>query len=319
MHRGNRGMTQPGGAVQAGQALGELTIAAVAPGGQRDCADGGGVLSFAQEAMWRSARSYANDPAHHVCAAVHLEGTVTAAALERAVEWLCARHEVLRTVFAPDGDTACQRVMPASAVTLECVDLATFAPVDRGEEVDAWIRHEALSPFDLEHGPLMRLRLLDRDASSHVLIVAAHHLVSDRRSAQLLLCELGVLYDHALTQCGLAEAPDAVPPLALQYWDYASSQRVTVPDDRLVRDLDFWRAHLASIGPLNLPLDRARPAVPSHEVGYVAIRLPPALLQGLAALVRAEGATLFMGLLAGFQALLGRYSGQEDLVVGTPV
>ena len=230
-----------------------------------------------------------------------LSGDLDVGGLERALGELVARHETLRTRFAEVAGRPVQVVEPAGPVRLVAEDVAAG-------EVEAVARGEAAVPFDLERGPLLRVRLLRVGAGEHVLLLTMHHVVSDGWSQGVLERELGALYGGA-----------ELEPLPVQYADYAVWQREWLRGRVLEEQLGYWRERLAGLEPLDLPGDRVRPAVESHRGARVRAELDPELTRGLRELSRREGVTLFMTLLAGFQLVLGRTAGQQDVAVGTVV
>ncbi|HEX8695859.1 MAG TPA: amino acid adenylation domain-containing protein, partial [Longimicrobium sp.] len=279
-------------------------------------ADRGGrlALSFAQERLWFLERMGAGG-AYHIPRRVRLRGTLDRAALSRALDRLVARHEALRTTFVTvDGEPG-QRIAPAeeSRFPLREHDLAGRADADA--ELRRLVAEEAGAPFDLERGPLARARLVRLGDDDHVLLWTMHHIVSDAWSTGVLARELSVLYG-AYREGG----DDPLPPLPVQYADYAAWQRRWAESRALRAQEDYWSRALAGAPELlALPTDRARPDRQDHAGASVPVELDEALAARLKALGRRQGATLFMTLLAGWAALLGRLSGQHDVVVGTPV
>jgi amino acid adenylation domain-containing protein/natural product biosynthesis luciferase-like monooxygenase protein len=262
-------------------------------------------MSFAQERLWFLDQLQPGGVEYNIPLAVRLDGALDVAALSRALTALIARHEVLRTRYAIDGDRAVQAIDPPAPVALAIDDLANTA--DRDAEVAARVAAEVARPFDLQAGPVLRARLLRLAADAHVLVFVVHHIASD--GWQVFLRELAALYAGA-----------ALPPLALQYADYAAWQRAWLTGDRLADQLAYWTAQLAGApAAIALPTDRPRPATQSYRGDSVDVALSGELGRGLRELARGEGATLFMVLLAGYQAVLSRWSGQDDLVVGAPI
>ena len=270
--------------------------------------EGPAPLSFAQQRLWFLAQLDAASPAYNLPAAVRLRGSLDVAALERALAGLVRRHESLRTRFPLAGGEPAQVVEDSAVFCLPCADLRPL-----GTRVDAEARRlaaeEGARPFDLQNGPVVRallLRLADRE---HQLIVTMHHIVSDGWSLGVFIRELTAL--HA----GLP-----LPALPVRYRDFAVWQRTRLSGETLERSLAFWRSELDGLPPgLDLPTDRPRPPVQTSHGAVRPFALDAATTSRLRGLARAEGATLFMVLLAVFQALLARWSGQEDLAVGTPI
>jgi hypothetical protein len=208
-----------------------------------------------------------------------------------------------------------QVIVPELKLPLEMMPVPDIAADRRRAEIGRLTLQEALRPFNLRTGPLMRAQLWRLEETEHVLLLNMHHVVSDRWSMGILAEELAMLY-AAFTE----GKPSPLPELNLQYADYAVWQRQWLRGDALSRSLDYFRSRLAGAPPvLELPTDRPRPAVQTYRGTSVARLLPKKLVAGLVALSQSEGCTLFMTLLAAFQTLLGRYTGQEDIVVGSPI
>ncbi|MFW3899603.1 amino acid adenylation domain-containing protein [Pseudomonas bharatica] len=265
------------------------------------------LLSYAQQRQWFLWQLEPGSSAYNIPVALRLTGMLDVAALEAAFEGLVARHETLRTTFRQDGEQAVQVVHEPVPFHL---------PVDDVDAADlhARVAAELSAPFDLQAGPLLRVRLLRVGAGEHVLTVVQHHIVSDGWSMPIMIDELVRLYDgHRRGQAV------HLPALPIQYADYAIWQRNWMEAGEQERQLGYWTAQLGGEQPvLELPTDRPRPLVQSHAGARLDIDLPPALAQKLKALARQQGVTLFMLLLASFQTLLHRYSGQADIRVGVP-
>ncbi|KER88889.1 hypothetical protein GW16_00020, partial [Xanthomonas arboricola pv. celebensis] len=254
--------------------------------------------------------------AYHMPARLMMTGPLDHAALRRSLDTLVARHEVLRTRFIRGGDAPVPVVAPAATgfVLSEHTIPAGNAHV-RDSAIAEWSRREALAPFDLAGGPLIRGCLLQLRADQHLLLVTQHHIISDGWSVGILVRELMALY------AAFTEARDnPLPPPLLQYADYAAWLRDQVPPGQAEQQAAYWQGQLAGAPALlALPGDRPRPPVQSHAGGSVALRLPPSVVEGLQHLAQRNDATLFMTLLAAWSVLLSRLSGQPDVVVGTPV
>jgi amino acid adenylation domain-containing protein len=274
-------------------------------------------LSWAQQRLWFLDRlDSAAGAAYHMPGGLRLQGQLDVAALHAALDRVVARHESMRTTFALEGDMPVQRIAPATAgFALTKLDLSALQPADRAKALDAAQKDVFATPFDLAAGPLARGTLVRLAADEHVLLLCQHHIISDGWSLGVLVRELAALY-AAFSQ-GLA---DPLPPLAVQYADYAAWQRDWLQGEVLQAQLDYWKAHLAGAPDLlALPTDRSRPAVQSHAGATVRLTLPAQVTAGLKALGQHHGTTLFMTMLAGWSLLLSRMSGQSDVVVGTPV
>jgi amino acid adenylation domain-containing protein len=272
-------------------------------------------LSFAQQRLWFLDQLQPGRPLYNVPCRAWLHGPLDVSALRGALESIVARHESLRTTFPATNGQPMQAIAPAMTFDLPLVDL-TSVPADRREaEVRRHATEEARQPFDLAQGPLVRARLLRLADNEHALVLMLHHIVADGWSVGVLFRELGTLYD-AFSQ-GL---PSPLPQPSIQYADYAATQREWLQGAVLERELDYWRGRFRPMpAPLRLPADRPRPPVPTHVGARVHFRLSPPVRERLEELSRGQGATLFMTLLAGFKVLLAQSSGQEDIVVGTPI
>ncbi len=258
-------------------------------------------LSFAQQRLWFLDQLEPNSPFYNNPVAVRLKGQLDIARLEEALNALIQRHEALRTRFvAVDGK-------PVAVVDAE---LRLKLAVEPAVDVEQQARAEALEPFDLAAGPLIRARLLRVNAAEHIALVTLHHIISDGWSTGVLVRELSALY-----------AGRELAPLGIQYGDFAAWQRAWLSGEVLEAQLDYWREQLQGAPPvLELATDRARPAVQSFRGSHYRFQIPAEVAGELAELSRREGVTLFMVLLAAYQVLLSRYAGgQEDVVVGTPI
>ncbi|HEY7767282.1 amino acid adenylation domain-containing protein, partial [Longimicrobium sp.] len=272
-------------------------------------------LSFAQERLWFIDRMEPGSTVYNMPMASRLEGGLDAAALERALGEIVRRHEALRTVFAEVDGAPAQVVAPFAGFTLPVEHLSALGDADREAAVRRRAGEEARRPFDLAAGPLFRAALLRLGADDHVLLLAMHHIVSDGWSLSVLFRELSMLYPAYREG---RESP--LPELPVQYADYAVWQREQLAGEALDRQLAYWRQQLAGAPELlELPTDHPRPAVQSFRGADEGVQLPPEVLERLRALGRQEGATLYMVALSTFQALLSRYGGSEDVVVGSPV
>ena len=270
--------------------------------------------AFAQERLWFLDRMDPGGTVYTLPAALRLTGVLDVAALERALGEIVRRHEALRTTFAESDGRPVQVIAPFAGFALPVEDLSGREDAEREAEVRRRAAADAARPFDLAAGPLFRASLLRLADGEHVLLLCIHHAVSDGWSMGVLFRELSALY--AAFRDG-APSPLAEPPL--QYADYAAGQRERLRGDALDRQLAYWRRRLAGAPALlELPTDRPRPAVQSYRGATERIALGADLAQGLEAVARREGATLYMVLLAAFQVLLSKYAGTEDVVVGSP-
>ncbi|WP_155490320.1 amino acid adenylation domain-containing protein, partial [Pseudomonas syringae group genomosp. 3] len=274
-------------------------------------------LSWSQQRLWfLDQLDRAAGAAYHIAAGLRLRGQLNRDALQATLDRIVARHEILRTHFVLHKGQAIQLIAPAAqGFALATHDLRSLGSTAQHEAVERLAREESVAPFDLSSGPLIRGRLVQLSETEHVLLVTQHHIVSDGWSTGVLLQEIGTLY-RAFSQ-GLA---DPLPALAFQYVDYAAWQREWLQGETLQTQVDFWRQHLSGAPALlELPTDHRRPPLRSYAGGRVSLALGPALTAGLRQLGQRHGATLFMTLLAGWSSLLSRFSGQDDVVIGTPV
>ncbi len=274
-------------------------------------------LSFAQERLWFLHQMDPRGAGYNMPFPSRVAGPLDVGALRRALGALVRRHESLRTVFRPVDGGAVQvvSVAPAAPARVPLADLSGLAPEAREVEARRLAGEDGERPFDLRYGPLLRLSLLRLRDDEHVMLLCMHHIVSDGWSMGVLFRELYALY----TASSRGEAP-RLPPLGVQYGDFAVWQRGWLAGDALRRQLDWWRERLAGSPPaLELPTDRPRPAVASGRGASVLLRVPADDVRALRTVGRREGATLYMVLRAAADVLLARWSGQEDLVVGSPI
>ncbi len=275
-------------------------------------------LSFGQQRLWFLDQLDPGSPLYNNFAALRLTGELDPSRLERSLNAVVARHEVLRTVFAAQDGRPIQAILPDLKLTLPTVDLRGLPLPTQETEIMRLAAEEARTAFDLAHGPLLRGRLLRTGDQEHVLFFTMHHIVSDGWSVGVLIREVATLY-QALERPD-AEIAGVLPPLPIQYVDYAAWQRAWLSGEAREAELSFWRDQLSpEPPPLELPTDRPRPPMQTFRGGNVWFAWPLELQQRLEALAQSEGATLFMALLAGLQTLFYRYTNQEDFCIGTPV
>ncbi|HEX6289379.1 MAG TPA: amino acid adenylation domain-containing protein [Herpetosiphonaceae bacterium] len=272
-------------------------------------------LSFAQQRLWFLDQLEPDSASYNVPLALRLTGPLDTAALERCYQTIIQRHESLRTIFAvrtPDDDPV-QVILPFEPQPLALIDLSVLPPAEREAEVRERTVAEASQPFDLSAGPLVRATLLRLAADEHLLLLTLHHIISDAWSMGVLMRELATLYT--------ADDPaTALPPLPIQYADFAVWQRDWLAGEIRERQLAYWKQQLGGRVPvLQLPTDRPRPAVQTFRGALEKQTLPPSLAAALNALSSDAGTTLFMTLLAAFDVLLYRYTHQTDLPVGSPI
>ncbi|WP_128624153.1 non-ribosomal peptide synthetase, partial [Pseudomonas aeruginosa] len=268
-------------------------------------------LSHAQQRMWFLWKLEPESAAYHLPSVLHVRGVLDQAALQQAFDWLVLRHETLRTRFEEVDGQARQTILANMPLRIVLEDCAGASEATLRQRVAEEIRQ----PFDLARGPLLRVRLLALAGQEHVLVITQHHIVSDGWSMQVMVDEL--LQAYAAARRG--EQP-TLAPLTLQYADYAAWHRAWLDSGEGARQLDYWRERLGAEQPvLELPADRVRPAQASGRGQRLDMALPVPLSEELLACARREGVTPFMLLLASFQVLLKRYSGQSDIRVGVPI
>ena len=271
-------------------------------------------LSFAQQRLWFIDQLEPGSSVYNFPAAVRLKGPLNVAALKKSLDEIVKRHEALRTTFAIVDGRPVQVIAPLLTLTLPIVDLRELPEPEREREVQRLATNEALCPFDLAEGPLVRTTVLRLGENEHVGLLTMHHIVSDGWSTGILIREMAVLYDAFCS-----DRPASLPELPIQYADFAHWQRHWLEGEVLETQLTYWKQQLLGAPPLlELPADHPRPPLQTFRGAHQSILLTRTVGDGLKALSRQEGATLFMTLLAAFTILLHGYTNQDDLVVGTP-
>ena len=272
-------------------------------------------LSYSQQRLWFLDQLDPGSFTYNLFSAYRLKGELDVAALEQSFNEILRRHEVLRTVFKSEEGNPAQVVLPNLTIKIPIVDLrGTVSEEERWTEVRRLSREEAQRPFDLATGPLLRIALLRLADDENVLLRAMHHIVSDGWSGGVLFHELKEIYE-ALSN----GKPSPLAELPVQYADYAVWQRQWFRGDRLVSQLSYWKKQLENIVTLQLPIDRPRQAIQTARGARQYFAFSHALSSALKELSHQHGVTLFMTVLAAFQTLLHRYSGQTDIVIGCPV
>ncbi|HEX4417753.1 MAG TPA: condensation domain-containing protein, partial [Kofleriaceae bacterium] len=268
-------------------------------------------LSFGQERLWFLHQLDPASTAYNLAGAALVTGPVSAEAVERGIAEVVRRHESMRTVFGDAGGAPYRRVLPAMAIPVPVVDLTGLPEAEQDSRLRERVAAEERQPFDLTHGPLLRLALVELGGERRALVLGIHHLIADGASLALLMRELGLL---------LAGRAHELPALPARYSDYVAWQRSVAGGPRHERSLRYWLDQLGGELPvLELPADRPRPPVERADGIARSIRLPDELGRGLRALAAHHQTTLFTVLLSAFEVLLHRYSRQTDLVIGTPV
>nr|WP_231858700.1 non-ribosomal peptide synthetase [Xenorhabdus nematophila] len=270
-------------------------------------------LSFGQQRLWFLAQFEGISDTYHIPTALRLRGRLDLSAWQQALNCLFARHEALRSVFITVEGQPQVELLPAEfALPMQKYDLRKASDVD--EQLAHLCAQEAKTPFDLARGPLIRCALVRLAEEEHLFLLTQHHIISDGWSLGILESELTALYVACLNQ-----QPDPLPPLTIQYPDYAAWQRQVFSDEGVQVQSDYWRRTLADAPVLlELPLDRPRPSQQSFAGGQVAVHFDATLVQDLKHLGQQHGTTLFMTLLTAWATLLSRLSGQDDVVIGIP-
>ncbi|MEM9008075.1 MAG: amino acid adenylation domain-containing protein, partial [Cyanobacteria bacterium P01_F01_bin.86] len=272
-------------------------------------------LSFAQQRLWFLEQLEPGNPFYNQPAAAYLTGSLNLAVLEQSLNEVGRRHETLRTTFSLIEEKPVQVIQPTLNLKLPVIDLRDLPQAEAESQVRRFVAEEGQRPFNLSAGPLLRGTLLQLDEAEYVLLLTMHHIISDGWSTGIFLRELAVLYEAFL-----AEKPSPFPDLPVQYVDFVVWQRQWLQGDVLEAQLAYWRQQLKnSPAVLQLPMAHSRPAIQTFRGTNQSLQLSAELTTALKDLSRAENATLFMTLLAAFKTLLYRYTGQDDILVGSPI
>ena len=269
-------------------------------------------VSFGQNRLWLLDQLYPGSSAYNLPCALQLRGRLDVTALSDSLNEVVRRHEILRTTFDVVNEQPMQIIAPEAALDLPVIDLEGHPEQER--EVRRLANEDAAKPFNLAVGPLVRTTLLRRGSEDHVLLLNMHHIVCDGWSDAIFIKETAVIYTALIEGNG-----SPLPPLPIQYADYAAWQREWLTGEVLEDQLSYWRTQLAGASPvLELPIDHPRVAAQSYRGSFAAGMLGSDVFEKVSRLTRSEGVTPFMTLTAAFAALLSRYSGQEDIVIGIP-
>jgi amino acid adenylation domain-containing protein len=297
--------------LRSGERGAEPPLARVERGGQKVARL---PLSFAQQRLWFIDQLEPNNPFYNIPGAVRLEGRIDIDALERVINEIVRRHEVLRTRFEVEAGEPVQVIEEWEYRKLELKDLAGVPPEEREREATRIAREEAETVFDLTRGPLLRVKVLKMGEEEHALLYTMHHIVSDAWSMEIVIREVEALY-----QAYSRGESSPLEELNIQYADFAVWQREWLKGEALESELEYWRKQLVGMETLELPTDHPRPAVQSYRGGSLPFVVERELTEKLRELCRREGVTMFMALLGGFDVLMSRYSGQEDVALGTDI
>jgi pristinamycin I synthase 3 and 4 len=272
-------------------------------------------LSFAQQRLWFVQQLEPNNAAYNIPLSMRLSGSLNVAILERALSEVVRRHEVLRTTFEDVDGQPVQVISPPQPVNLRVIDLHGLSKEAQADKLAWEQRHEVETHFDLAAGPLWRAKLLRLEEEEHIALFTMHHAISDGWSMNVLTSELGKLYEaFSLNR------PSPLEELPVQYADYAIWQREWLRGEVLDAQLNYWQRHLAGV-PARLQLPSDRPQSRNRTTGgaLFPFTVPPEVSEGLKKLGRREEATVFMLMLTAFALLLSRYSGQDDILIGTVI
>ena len=271
-------------------------------------------LSFAQQRLWFLDRLEPQNSAYNIPLALRLTGRPDVNILQKCLLEIVERHEALRTAFLKHNSQPIQTVSPPGDFSLSIEDLTNFTEDERKETAEKIISEKAFLPFDLQNGALFRGWMLKLRDDDHILLLTMHHIISDGRSLEIILWEIGERY-----RAHCQKRSPEMNELAIQYSDFAVWQRQWLTGDTLNRQLDYWKRQLENVSILQLPTDFPRPAEQAYRGAQASLELSEALTQSLKTLSRNENVTVFMLLLAAFQVFLHRYSGQTDIAVGSPI
>ncbi len=272
-------------------------------------------LSFAQQRLWFLDRIEPNSSSYNIPEAVELIGSIDVQILQQALDAIVSHHEIIRTNYLTVDNNPIQVINPPAPVQLEIVDLQQIPAPEQQAQVQAYLHQSSRKPFNLATDLMLRCSLVQLAPNQHIFLATMHHIASDAWSMGLFWQQLGQVY-NALC----AHKPNPLSPLQVQYADYAVWQREWLSGEVIVQQLDYWKQQLTHVNPiLELPTDYPRPAIQTYAGKVTSIDLSPQLTADLKALCRQEGATLFMSLLAAFQILLSRHSGQSDFIIASPI
>jgi surfactin family lipopeptide synthetase A len=286
-----------------------------APSIERVSRDGELILSFAQQRLWFLTQLQPNSPFNNLCAAFRLQGELNIQALQQSFDEIVRRHEVLRTNFQTVAGRPVQIIVSEATFCLPVVDLSDLSADLQAIQIEQLTQTEAQQPFNLQIDLMIRAKLLRLGKQEYLLLLTVHHIASDGWSIGVFVQELSTLYQAFCT----GQLPN-LPAVPIQYADFAAWQRHWLVGDVLESQLAYWRQHLKGAPALlNLPTDHTRPAVQTFRGAYCTFEITPEQTAALKSFSQEQGCTLFMTLLAAFKTLLYRYTGNEDIVVGSPI
>ncbi|MBN3897507.1 MAG: amino acid adenylation domain-containing protein [Nostoc sp. NOS(2021)] len=272
-------------------------------------------LSFAQQRLWFINQLEPGNLAYNISLAINLKGQLKVTLLEHSLNEIVRRHETLRTTFTTVNGQPVQVIAPSLKLSISVVDCQKIPGAKRETEVRRLATQQSQQSFDLAQGPLLRARVLCLSPQEHILLLVMHHIISDAWSVEILMQEMASTYKAFLTESFLP-----LPDLSIQYKDFAYWQRQRLQGEVLQAQLSYWKQQLEDAPTiLQLPTDRPRPAIQTSRGSHQSIELSKTLSEQLKAIARQEGVTQYMLLLAAFQTFLYRYTGQDDILVGSPV
>lgn len=271
-------------------------------------------LSFAQRRLWFLDQLDPGIPLYNIPTVMRYRHRLNVKALEKAYSEIVSRHKSLRTIFSTREGQPVQVITPASPQLLAVVDLSELPSAEREHEAKHLAEREAVQPFDLSVGPLLRVSVICLGPEDHFILFTMHHIISDGWSMGVLVREVISLYEAFVTG-----QPSPLTPLAIQYVDYAVWQKERMKGEAFERQVEYWKKALAGVGALEFPLDHPRASMQSFSGAIVTVEIGPEVTARLKELAQREESTLFMILMAAWQVLLMRYTGQEDIAVGTPI
>lgn len=272
-------------------------------------------LSFAQQRLWFLEQLSPGLSTYNVPISFRITGKLKIDILQQSLNEIIYRHEILRTTFHEIGEKSTQVIAPSSSVQLAMRDFTDLPTAERETRIQQHLQAEAKRPFDLTKGPLLRVSIVRLGNADHVLSIVLHHIISDGWSTGIFLRELSTLYAAHDAGC-----PSPLPGLPIQYADFSIWQRKALSGPLLEQQLAYWTKHLENTTAiLELPADHPRPSTQSYKGANYEVQISPQFIEALRSFAQHEGSTLFMVLLAAFQVLLYRYTGQPDFVIASPI
>ena len=272
-------------------------------------------MSFAQQRLWFLDQFEPDSPFYNIPSGVRFRGNLRLDILTRALNEIINRHETLRTTFDTVDDEPSQIVHPFRERTFPLIDITDVPPEQLNARIYNLARREAATPFNLRTGPLLRVTFIKAADDDHVILFTMHHIISDGWSMGVFVSEITALYD-AFSK----NRPSPLPPLDIQYGDFAEWQQEYIAGDVLEKQLDFWKSYLGGSLPiLELPADKPRPTVQTMVGANAEIMVPEEIASAFKDMSRRAGVTMFMSLIAAFKVLLQRYTGLDDILVGSPI